>query len=134
MTSATVAYIEQRFGGLVFEMSYCGGWCSVMLSLWFAERTGWLEAGRTTETTDLIVLTFSKRLYLRLFVYVLTIVSISLCLLSLCLPACLSRKCLPFCLLATHLPCDFHVSVCLPFGLSAVSYPCLLSRHFTDSQ
>lgn len=128
VTSAMVAYIEQWFGGLVSETSYCGEWCSVMfhgVSLWFAERTGWLGASGKAETTHLIVLTFSKHLYLRLdsavafqrFVYVLTIFSISLCLLSAYLPA--SRKCPPLCCLAAHLPCDFHVSVCLPFGLSA---------------
>lgn len=90
VTSATVAYIEQRFGGLVFLNELLTRiWCSVMLSLWFAERTGWLEAGRTTATTDLIVLTFSKRLHLGLFVYVLTIVSPSVfaCCLSAYLPA-----------------------------------------------
>lgn len=93
VTSEMVAYIEQWFGGLVSEMSYCGEWCSVMfhaVSLWFAERTCWLEARRKTETTDLIVLTFFKHLHpcldsaaaFQWFVYVLSLFSSSLCLLS----------------------------------------------------
>lgn len=99
VTSEMVAYIEQWFRGLVSELNYCGDWCSVMFHavyLWCAEKARRLDARRKTETTDLIVLTFSKRLHICLdsavashcFVCVLTIFPSNLCCQPTCAPIC----------------------------------------------
>lgn len=126
VTSEMVAYIEQWFGGLVSEplwrMVLYDVSCSVIVVCW---ENMLVEAGRETETTDLIVLTFSKHLHLCLDSALafqcmcwLSSRSVFVCCLPTCLPASLGNIFL-LCCLAAHLPCDFYVPVCLPFSLSA---------------
>lgn len=96
-----------RDGGLVSEKSYWSEWWCIMATYWGlkGEAAGW----RRGETADLMVLTFSQRLYLRLSngscMFWLASPSVSVWR----LPARPSWSSLPLCCLAALLPGGVHV-------------------------